>query len=1152
VRRGGRAGGAIRTISLGPFILEARIGRGGMGEVWRARHGQEQVPVAVKVLTAKGSSRPMFVDSFRNEVRAVATLDHPHIVMVLDYGSVPDQAAEASRGKLVGGTPYLSMELVEGETLADHMGSLEWPEIERIMHCLLDALAHAHARGVIHRDLKLSNVLYDPKSGAVKLTDFGIAHAMAATGDPFRWGTPAYMPPEQLLGRWWDYGPWTDLYSLGCCGYALTTGERAFPDEVSGTNSDRLLPPMNPAMDVPAGFEDWLRALTEPEPGARFQVAADAALALHRVTRVFAPSDSRIQASTLQRSVQPATTITLAYNPTDPDHEEAMGGPVLSPKKVPPMPKRWRRRRAPRPSSRLVGAGLGLYGLRRIPMVGRAKEREALWRGLRAVRASGRARVVVIEGPAGSGKSRLGQWLYERAHEVGAASVMRATHGEGGGVGGGLGPMVARYLRTGGLAAGQIRQRAELALQTAEGTADPREVRGLLELVAPGAGEGEAFTSTAERHAVVRRFVLGQAQRRPVVLFLDDVQWGLDSLEFAISVLDAQDSTPAPVLIIAAGRDEALAERALERTAIDELAGSRNSSRLRVDPLSAGAHRALVEELLGLEGALARVVEERTSGNPMFAVQLVGDWVQRGILVTGPRGFVLRPGAQITLPDSLFAVWADRVDDLLADRPEQDRNALEIAAVLGERIDPSEWRASCNARGIEPSDNLLDQLLSRRLARPDESGGKGTWSFAHSMLRESLERQADEAGRSASHHRACAAMLQAFGTSGERLARHLFKAGAFERSLKPLVEAMEGAVRAGEFDRADGLLELWQAAIERLSLPDGDRRRVPGLRAAAAVHRYKDRPAKMLETCERLEAGVAGHRWPRDLLAYVRLQQGRLARMDGRFADAVRLYRAGVVLSADSRTSTALHARIGQTLVSLGAFSGAEAEFNATLELAKDNEDQVGIGDAWAGLGTIALNQGELDLATRRTARARDAYRAARHRWGLAKVHEMFGEIARHRRSWDEAVHCYHSAAGIWSALGTESAALHADVNIALVQVERGDPVGVARDLDQLAARADAFGNRALWATIRLAQLSADATAGNPHAWDAHFAEGADAIAGTQYLSPNVALAAELAGRAAARRSWDDRAREAFELAIAQWMRLGREEDADRVRWALP
>ncbi|HHO51982.1 MAG TPA: hypothetical protein ENK18_14140 [Deltaproteobacteria bacterium] len=1126
-----------------------------MGEVWRARHRTERVRVAVKVLTAKGSSRPMFVESFRNEVRAVAALEHPHIAMVLDYGSVPKVASDASRGRLVAGTPYLSMELVEGHTLADHMGTLEWPEIERILQCLLDALAHAHARGVIHRDLKLSNVLYDPASGAIKLTDFGIAHAMAATGDPFRWGTPAYMPPEQLLGRWWDYGPWTDLYSLGCCGFALATGERPFPDDVDPSAATRHLPPMQPRMAVPVGFEEWLRGLTEPEPGTRFQLAADAAWALQRVTETPRAMDHLDKAfEQVSRSSGPATTIALAFDLLDeaPPEGETPGSKAPIRARVPPMPSRWRPPRRMTRSTQLLGAGLGLYGLRRIPMVGRTRERGELWSELRAARASGRARVVVVHGPAGSGKTRLGEWLCERANEVGAAAVMRATHSPDGGPSDGLGGMVSRYLRTGGLGPAQILERIVTALR-AGGEPEDWSVRGLLELVAPGAEEGQAFSSPAERHAVVRRFVESQAKHRPVLLFVDDVQWGHDVIEFVLSLLEAQEREPSKVLVVLSARDEALAERAQERAMIDDLLLIPGVVRLTVGPLEPDEHRSLVEELLGLEGALARLVEERTAGNPMFAVQLVGDWVQRRILIPGRQGFQLRDGAQIHLPDDLFAAWAGRIDDLLADRSPSDRHALEIAAVLGQRVDRVEWLAACRARGIEPSEDLVDRLLSRRLASIDETGGAGSWTFAHSMLRESLERQAVEAGRASSHHRACAAMLQTSELPDEeRLARHLVRAGALARALDPAVDAIEAACQAGEFDRADALLDLWQEAVDGLELHEADPRWIRGLKAAAAVHRYKDRPKRMLHTCQRLETGVERHRWPQELLGYVRMQQGRLARMSGQFGQALELFRDGLSYCTDPFTEATLHARMGQTLVSLGAFAGAEAAFRRCLELARSHGDEVGAGDAWVGLGGIALCQGDLDEATRSAARARDAYRAVRHRWGLATTSEMFGEIARHRRSWDEATHCYRTSAEIWRALGTESAALYADFNMTLVEVERGDADRVGHQLEQLSARAHSFGNRSLWATIRLAQLVSDAKDGDEGAWDRHHKDASDALLDTQFLSPDVALTAELAGRAAKSVDWLERSRDALELAIAQWMRLGREEDADRVRWALP
>ena len=347
--------------------------------------------------------------------------------MVVDYGSVPQEAARTSNGQLVAGTPYLSMELVEGHTLADQMGLLPWREIERVLKGLLDALAHAHARGVIHRDLKLSNVLFDPKTGMFKLTDFGIAHAMAVTGDPFRGvrrptcrpssssaagGTtgrgptctrsgaaPTRSPRETGRSPTRSPGPRAPAACRSSCpGPRSRTGSRtgssgcASPSPTRATSS-----PPTPRSRCPRSARASSRTRTRSRPRRRWGSRSP--------TTTPRPSRSTPRSSRTSTTPRPVSGAACRAS-TAP---AAAGAVAASTRAAPehPAPRRRSRavRAAPDPDDRAV------------------EERDALWRALKSVKTTGKARVVVIHGPAGAGKTRLGEWLLERAHELGAASV---------------------------------------------------------------------------------------------------------------------------------------------------------------------------------------------------------------------------------------------------------------------------------------------------------------------------------------------------------------------------------------------------------------------------------------------------------------------------------------------------------------------------------------------------------------------------------------------------------------------------------------------------------------------------------------------------------------------------------------------------------
>src|SRR5579862_4415242 len=202
----------------GRYRLEARIGSGGMSTVYRATDETLQRQVAIKLMHREIASDSDQLERFRREARAVAQLSHPHIVGVIDYGEDD-------------GRPYIVFEYVDGETLKDRIrrqGRLPIPEAVAYGIEIARALGAAHARHIVHRDVKPQNVLID-EEGTAKVTDFGIARTLdeeGLTADGRVLGTTDYVSPEQALGQ--HVTGQSDLYSLGIVLYEMLTGEVPF------------------------------------------------------------------------------------------------------------------------------------------------------------------------------------------------------------------------------------------------------------------------------------------------------------------------------------------------------------------------------------------------------------------------------------------------------------------------------------------------------------------------------------------------------------------------------------------------------------------------------------------------------------------------------------------------------------------------------------------------------------------------------------------------------------------------------------------------------------------------------------------------------------------------------------------------------------
>jgi eukaryotic-like serine/threonine-protein kinase len=214
----GLARSLIGTVLSGRYRLESKLGSGGMSTVYLARDGTLERWVAVKVMHREISDQPDQLERFRREARAVAQLSHPNVVAVIDAGED-------------GGHPYIVFEFVDGETLKqriERVGPLPVDEATAYAIEIGRGLAAAHARRLVHRDVKPQNVLIDPE-GRAKVTDFGIARSLESDGLTQTGrvlGTPDYVSPEQAMGRGVDAR--TDIYSLGVLLYEMLTGEVPF------------------------------------------------------------------------------------------------------------------------------------------------------------------------------------------------------------------------------------------------------------------------------------------------------------------------------------------------------------------------------------------------------------------------------------------------------------------------------------------------------------------------------------------------------------------------------------------------------------------------------------------------------------------------------------------------------------------------------------------------------------------------------------------------------------------------------------------------------------------------------------------------------------------------------------------------------------
>jgi len=705
-----------------------------MGRVYRARHLDLDADVALKALHRGDDAR--LLRGFRDEIEATARLDHPHVARVLAHGV--SGAGEA----LVAGTPWFAMELLRGELRQEVRGIRSWNQVVPALHHLMDALAHAHARGVVHRDLKPSNILFgrpDDLRPGLKLVDFGIAalHADSVRG----MGTPSYMAPEQ-----WDHdlaavGPWSDVYALGVLIWRLVTGGR--PVFAKGAHAIRAAQaredfvPYRPMLAVPDGLEAWLRVCMAAAPGQRFLSVADARWALDRLTDTPLDDPTALEDEETTAPLDDLVTLSLA------ELERAPAVSVERGPTVAPVPEAWSDP-LPQPAPmHLAGAGRSLLPWREPALIGREDARAELWGELLEAVRSGTPRQVHLSGAPGAGVSALGNWLVTRVRARSGALAASVRGQAGGREGAGPRRLVDALLQPLGAVGDPTGRRPGL---TRIGATHRSTMLALERLEG---GEDEAALATVE-------LLSGLARCRPVVVFLDDV----DADPSLAALVDHVDQLRGAILVVWRGG-----------------VGGGGGRSLELRPLDATESGQLVSRLLPLVPSLEHRLAERAAGRPGV--------LRRLLMQIDPE---LRwAGEGFTLDGELPGPDADLLD-VLDGLGDQALEQLELAALLGGDVPRALW---VRAAGISPAhaDALTHDVVSRGVAR-DRAG-----LSLDPEVAEALRRRARAAGRAVRHHAAAAMALDALGGDPLRRGRAWIAAGQAARGVSVWLDGWDHIIR---------------------------------------------------------------------------------------------------------------------------------------------------------------------------------------------------------------------------------------------------------------------------------------------------------------------------------------------------------------------
>ncbi|HEY2405899.1 MAG TPA: serine/threonine-protein kinase [Polyangiaceae bacterium] len=727
------------------------LGEGGMGIVYRCRDQSNGQFVAIKrVIPPSGNLAGEYVMWFYKEARALAALNHPNIVRARDFGQLRD------------GSPYLAMDLVSGVSLHELAHSeLSFPLIWAIIDQILSALAHAHARGIIHGDLKPSNVLVEgleDQPPQVHVLDFGLAwlrqdaHDERLDGNkPMEFaphagaGTPGYMAPEQIQHEMHHVCGATDLYPLGCILYRIFSGRAPFSGEskeLLRVHAFEQAPALKPTFDVPDGMGAFVGRLLAKRPWDRWEFAAECRADWAK----WRPKV--VESSAWRLPIEKRSSPLRSAAPT---RRTGTRGPNLD---LSPAPER-----AP-----------GLLSIRPSPLVGRDDVRSTLREVCDDVIDGVGAphRLVLLVGPAGCGKSRIVEWLCEVVHEEGSMVPLRARYRKiHGSLDGMVGAALHHYnferadrdtIERSLLERWKVRRDDKNGRAWVAGAAEWLRPVGTDQPVGPS---GIRFTlDTLETRRMVTRYTLRKmGGGRPLLFWLDDIHNASPAtIEGLLRI--HQDEPDQRIVMVGTVRLEDIVLGTVTADRLRELRDVMQGKALDVEPLPPDTTAELLRESLPLDDAAVKEAARRSRGNPLFALQQLHAWALAGNMEFQNGVYRVPPEVLAMRAQTTAELWDGRVAAMV----EAYRAAAYAAATLGGDIRKNVLHALLTSLGL-PADAAILSLQTAEILVPR---GPGRYSWPHELLQEHLLLRLGERGDKERIYRASAAALTQHPLAGSR------------------------------------------------------------------------------------------------------------------------------------------------------------------------------------------------------------------------------------------------------------------------------------------------------------------------------------------------------------------------------------------------